>query len=270
MLSLNYLRHPFFLNSNNTAIHQAAAGDYYGLEEIIEYVSLVVPSLNGGYVWFSLATLDPTSVFYFPQNATIFAKQTTHKTTFDCYSFPTNKNPQGICHSPVVDGIAGGMFTFESCGTKVVQYISNFDEYTNEAAVRESNAWDTCWRAMAYCKGNNTIFGGSFFTCAGYMQQIPTVSCRQSVLRGNNTVCRGLHSFLAKFRPDIHCPHIAPGSQTCLDSHCDEIVCPRQLKPSDYRWSPVAPRSCNAATGLPKIALFQLLFLLSTLFLILY
>jgi hypothetical protein len=268
-VQLQALATPVFVNSSSTSIHQAAAGDYYGLEEIIEYVSLVVPSLNGGYVWFSPSVLDVSSVKYFPQNATIFAKQT-HKTTFDCYQFPNGKNPTGICHSPTVNGIAGGMFTFESCGTKVVQYISNFDDYTNEAAVRESNSWDTCWRAMAYCTGVNQIFGGSFEACAGYMAQIPTVSCKQSVLRGNNTVCRGLHSFLAKFRPDLHCPHVSAGSTVCIDDHCDEVICPNQLSRLDYRWSPIPPKSCNAATGLPKFAFFHLLLLLSSLILIMY
>lgn len=239
------LASPIFVNSDETSIHQAAAGDYYGVDDIIEYITLVIPSLNGGYVWFSPSVLDPTSVKYFPQNATVFAKQT-HNTTFDCYEYPNILNPDGLCNSPVVKGIAGGMFTFTNCGTQITQYISNFDAYTNEAAVRSSNNWDNCWRIMRHCTGNNTQYGGVWENCMRYMQLIPTTSCKNSVLRGNTTVCRGLHAFLTEYRPNIHCPHTGPDSKTCHDADCDEVVCPGDFPPGDYRSSVVPPISCTS------------------------
>jgi hypothetical protein len=268
--SVEFIAGPAFSTSPKVAIHQAAAGDYYGIVDILEYITLVIVSLNEGYVWLGPPMIDPASIKYFPQNATIFSTvgshyvrfltffQNLHYVAFGCSRLPvvdpvTGKlvDP-GDCDTPPVLGSSGGMFTFESCGTKIIQYISNFEDFTNKGAVQQSNPWDTCWRAMAYCQGPNTIFGGSFDACYNYMKQIPTVSCLKGVLKGHSSVCRGLHAFLARFRPEVHCPHITPESATCLDSHCDGgYACPETLPmgPADYRWGPVKSQKCVAKTS---------------------
>jgi hypothetical protein len=239
---------PLFYPSNTTSIHQAAAGDYYGVEDIIEYLTLVIPSLNQGYVWFSPSHIVEGSIRYFPDNATIFVQQT-HKTTFDCYKLPpADLSNTGECRSPLVDGISGGMFTFKSCSAQVVQYISNFDDYTNRGAVRAGSAWDTCWKAMAFCKGENEIFDGDFEKCVAFMNQIPVVACETAVLRGNSSTCRGLHSFLAEHRPDLHCQHIAADSKPCVDDHCGgDLVCQGDYPPGHWKWSAVVSDRCPPA-----------------------
>ena len=64
----------------------------------------------------------------------------------------------------------------------------------------------------ATCPGEYT----SLADCVDFMHSIPYGSWDRA--NSNTAVCRQLHTLLAPYRPDIHCPHAGKtGGMMCVD-----------------------------------------------------
>lgn len=63
------------------------------------------------------------------------------------------------------------------------------------------------------CTGANQVYP-SLAACASFLTPLPV----RRVEEGNIVACRQYHAPLARFRPDLHCPHVGPtGGGKCVD-----------------------------------------------------
>ena len=79
--------------------------------------------------------------------------------------------------------------------------------------------------------------------CMSFMESIPKVSCENEFLNGDNSVCRFKHSFMAQFRPDVHCPHMGRETYACSDVGCEELACGGT--PGDIEFTGILPTECS-------------------------
>eukprot|EP01126_Amoeba_proteus_P037918 TRINITY_DN3930_c0_g2_i13.p2 TRINITY_DN3930_c0_g2~~TRINITY_DN3930_c0_g2_i13.p2 ORF type:complete len:159 (-),score=21.73 TRINITY_DN3930_c0_g2_i13:91-567(-) len=118
--------------------------------------------------------------------------------------------------------------------------------------------WRACTTALTYCVGSNRVFS-TLEECISKYNSLPTVACKVGVFKGNSSLCRVLHSFLAIEDPKTHCPHLRFGSDNpvCQDVKCntqwDSLVCSNS-DVTDPRYtsvfSPNCPQSGGSSLGL--------------------
>ncbi|KAJ3075748.1 hypothetical protein HDU98_006986 [Podochytrium sp. JEL0797] len=80
-------------------------------------------------------------------------------------------------------------------------------------------AMNTCKFHSRYCTGSNQQFDTEK-ACVNYFTSLPVFSptCGYGhILGGNSRICRANHQYLTVFDPEVHCPHLSPGSMACRD-----------------------------------------------------
>jgi len=244
---------PLFLNDNNSRIINNAAGIFSSPKIVAEYTALTIPALNNGFAWFGPPTVHQETFQYFPNNATVITDNT-QLVAFVCTDLPI-VNPltgqvfsDGKCESPLIPAAQSTMITFVPCSPIMKQFIVAFDDLTEKMAVYGFSAFRTCWYHDRYCTGKNRQYN-SYTDCISFMNSVPHVSCNW-LLQGNSQQCRGLHAFLAKLDPDVHCSHIGPDSHPCSDETCladagGELLCD-DYDVTDIRYD--AQKSVNCTT----------------------
>ncbi|OSX72737.1 hypothetical protein BU14_0407s0001 [Porphyra umbilicalis] len=215
-----------------------AAGVYTGIEDLLEYVTLVVGSLNGGYVYF--AGGDVRSLAWTPSNASVsFAAAQTAR--YYCARPPTEADG-GACETDEIPALTAHHVSFKPCTALLRQYVLEYDATQVYLAARGARSAVTCARHDRWCTGANAQYG-SFEECMTFMDALPAFSCSTAIFQGDSAICRFKHSFMLRFRPEVHCPHIGRVSPPCTDCDCDDGVACR-TRPGDVHFSPVRPRSC--------------------------
>lgn len=215
-----------------------SAGTYTGIEEIIEYITLVVGSLNHGYVYFYNATTR--DFVYFPNNAS-YSFISPQKSKFNCQKAPSNSD-SGECETDELDSLSAHHISFKPCTALIKQYVIEYDNTQNYMALKGGSPVTVCARHNQFCKGENKQFK-NFIDCMKFMERIPSVSCESEVLNGNSVACRFKHSFMLRFRPSVHCSHVGRNSTPCTDESCGNLsAC--DGKPGDATYTPRLSRKC--------------------------
>lgn len=226
---------------SNISINVPAAGTYFGIEEIIEYVALVVGVANDGYSSFYDAKIS--NFEYFPNNAS-YAFTVNQKAKFYCRRAPSATD-DGDCQTGEIDVIALHHVSFKPCSTLFKQYVLAYDDYTTYLAAKGARLITICMRHDRHCNTPQTRQFQDVFACMKYYESIPFATCGKEVFNGNNALCRFKHSFMVKFRPNEHCPHIGRNSEPCTDADCDGDFRACTDKPGEVAYTPrLSPRCC--------------------------
>ena len=218
-----------------------AAGTYTGIEQVIEYISLVVGSLNNGFAYYYDSVISNLGE-YFPTNSS-YAFQVAQKSQFYCTVLPS-ANDSGICETGAIDSLALHHVTWKPCTALIKQYVIAYDDQQNYLATKGASPVTVCTRHERYCADdeNNKQFD-SFLDCMNFMESIPSVSCGAEIFNGDNMLCRFKHSFMAPFRPNVHCPHLGRETYACSDVGCEELACGGA--PGDIDFTGVLPTECS-------------------------
>jgi len=198
-----------------------AAGTYTGIEEVIEYISLVVGSLNNGFAYHYDSVIS--NLDYFPTNSS-YAFQVAQKSQFYCTVLPS-ANGSGNCETGELESLSLHHVTWKPCTALIKQYVIAYDDQLYYLATKGASPVTICSRHERYCADdeNNRQYD-SFLDCMKFMESIPSVSCGAEIFNGDNVLCRFKHSFMTQFRPDVHCPHIGRETYACSDVGCDFIT----------------------------------------------
>jgi len=109
-----------------------AAGVYTGIEDLLEYVTLVVGSLNGAYVYF--AGGDVRSLAWTPSNASVsFAAAQTAR--YYCARPPTEADG-GACETDEIPALTAHHVSFKPCTALLRQYVLEYDGTLGWAVAR--------------------------------------------------------------------------------------------------------------------------------------
>jgi len=220
------------------------AGKYAGIESIVEYIALVVGSLNHGFAYYYDATIS--KLLYFPTNSS-YAFEVNQKSQFYCTELPSASSA-GNCETGEIASLAYHHITFKPCTPLISQYVVAYDQLQNYLAVKGSSPEIVCARHERWCTGDNKQYD-DFFDCMEFMESIPSASCGEA-FNGDNAVCRFKHSFLIPFRPEIHCPHVSRETNKCSDDDCNgDFMC--DGKPGEIRYSENLHEKCDACRS-PK------------------
>lgn len=171
-----------------------AAGTYTGIENVLEYISLVVGSLNGGYVAF--AGGDVRGFAYTPANASVsFTLAQTAR--YYCSAVPT-ATAAGTCETPALPTLSAHHVSFKPCTALLRQYVIAYDETATFLAARGATAVATCARHARWCTGGNAQYE-SFGECMAFMDGLPAFSCAEAIFQGDSAVCRFKHRYVFPF-----------------------------------------------------------------------
>jgi len=219
------------------------AGTYVGIEKLTEYITLVVGSINGGYVYYYGAS---TSNFkYFPTNSS-YAFQVNQKVQHLCTVPPSPTDP-GVCDIGEMDSLALHHITWKPCTALISQYVIAYNDQMNYYAKIGMTLPSLCNRHQRYCTGENQQYV-DFIDCMSFMESIPTVSCKNAIFNGNNSICRFKHSFMAQFNPAVHCPHLGKVTDVCTDEDCGgDLTC--DGKPGETTYTAILPDACSKDCG---------------------
>jgi len=100
-----------------------AAGVYTGIEDLTEYVTLVVGALNGGYVYYAGA--DVRALRWTPSNASVsFALAQTSR--WYCARPPTEADG-GACETDATPALSAQHVSFKPCTALLRQYAIEYD-----------------------------------------------------------------------------------------------------------------------------------------------
>lgn len=222
---------------SNIKVSVPIAGTYTGIEQIIEYISLVVGVVNDGLVFFSDAAVS--NFKYFPTNSS-YAFDVDQKVSFYC----TDKD---TCQTPKYPSKSLQHISFKPCSTLIKQVVVTYDEFTSYLATKGVRAASVCGRHEKYCTTPATKQFKDFLECMQFMESIPSVTCGSEFFNGENLVCRWKHSFMMKFRPEVHCSHVGKDSPPCDDESCDGDFAACASKPGEPSYSArLNPRCCNS------------------------
>lgn len=202
------------------------------------YISLVVGSLNGGYVAF--AGGDVRGFAYTPANASVsFTLAQTAR--YYCSAVPT-ATAAGTCETPALPTLSAHHVSFKPCTALLRQYVIAYDETATFLAARGATAVATCARHARWCTGGNAQYE-SFGECMAFMDGLPAFSCAEAIFQGDSAVCRFKHSFMVRYRPEVHCAHLGRVSPPCTNCDCEAgLAC--RTRPGAPNWAPVPPPAC--------------------------
>lgn len=217
-----------------------AAGVYTGIEDVIEYISLVVGVVNDGYAYYYNSS--SSNLQYFAGNASL-SFDVAQKAKFYCSTLPSETDA-GECQTEELDSLSLHHVSFKPCTALIKQYVIAYDDVQNYMATKGARAATVCARHSKHCTGENRQFA-DFMGCMEFMESIPFVTCAAQVFNGDNMVCRFKHSFMVQFRPDTHCPHLGRTNTKCTDADCGgDFSCDAQAGALTY--SPkLAPQCCE-------------------------
>lgn len=168
-----------------------AAGIYTGMEDVLEYVSLVVGALNGGYAAFSGGDIRDLAAT--PANASVsFTLGQTVQ--YYCQRLP-NATTAGDCETPPLPALSAHHVSFKPCSALLRQYVVSYDDTATFLAARGATAVTTCARHARWCTGRNAQYG-SFGECVAAMDALPAYSCAKAIFQGDSTVCRFKHRYV--------------------------------------------------------------------------
>lgn len=230
-----------------------AAGVYTGIASVIEYIALVVGVANDGFAHYYNSV--PSNFQAFPNNSS-YSFQVAQKAKFYCNSPPSNDNA-GDCQSDEMDSLSLHHISFKPCTTLIKQYVVAYDHMQSYMATKGARAATVCSRHNQYCTGENSQFE-NFMECMHYMESIPFTTCGAIVFQGDSMLCRFKHSFMVRFRPEKHCPHIGRESLPCDDDDClgDFGAC--EADPGDLSYTPrLHPRCCKSSKKVGKARKFR-------------
>lgn len=220
-----------------------AAGTYVGIESVIEYIALVVGSLNYGFAFYYNSIISDLE--YFPTNSS-YAFQVAQKAQFYCSALPSpDGSDLGNCETGEIDSLALHHITWKPCSSRISQYVIDYDNLQDYLAIKGASPESVCSRHERWCTGENKQYE-SFFDCMEFMESIPSVSCGSEKFNGDNMVCRFKHSFMLQFRPEKHCSHVGKESYVCDDAACEgdfERAC--EATPGDMYYTDVLKPSCS-------------------------
>ena len=223
----------------NIKIIVPAAGTYTGIEAVIEYITLVVGSINGGFAYYYNSTISDFKNF--PTNSST-AFQVAQKAQFFCTVLPSASDP-GVCDTGEMDALALHHITWKPCTALISQYVIAYDEQQNYFATKGLTLTSVCNRHQRYCTGKNQQYA-DFIDCMSFMERIPSVSCTNAIFNGDNAICRFKHSLMVQFSPDVHCPHIGRETYACTDEDCGGVLtC--DGKPGDITYTAILPNECS-------------------------
>ena len=80
-----------------------------------------------------------------------------------------------------------------------------------------------CSNHLLFCRGELAEYT-DLDDCVTRMRAKPGV-CYDFSLRGDTVDCRQLHLLLARFKPTVHCPHMAEASEVCGVDDCPGGLC---------------------------------------------
>ena len=235
------------IQDENIKVIVPAAGTYVGIENVIEYIALVVGVANEGYAYYYDSNLS--NFQYFPNNSS-FAFQVDQKSKFFCQLKSAGADPADtICETDETDSLSLHHVSFKPCTALLKQYVVAYDDVQNYLATKGARAATVCARHNQYCLGENKQFY-DFMDCMEYMESIPFTTCGQEVFNGDNMLCRFKHSFMVRFRPEKHCAHIGPDSIPCTDEDCDGDFRACEATPGDLTYTPrLHERCCDKKYG---------------------
>lgn len=239
------MRRLWDVEDENIKVIVPKAGIYTGIEDVIEYITLVVGSINGGFAYYYNSVI--TDFEYFPTNSS-YAFQVAQKAQFDCTVLPSPTDP-GKCNTGEMDALAAHHITWKPCTALISQYVIGYDEQQNYLAMKGMTLTSICSKHERFCTGENQQFT-SFLDCMSFMESIPAVSCEDEVFNGDNAICRFKHSIMIPFRPDIHCPHIGRETYACTDEACGgKLACGG--KPGELLYTGgILPNGCSKECSL--------------------
>jgi len=231
------------VEDENIKIIIPQAGTYVGIEAVIEYITLVVGSINGGFAYYYGAA---TSNFeYFPTNSS-YAFQVDQKSQFFCTVLPSATDP-GVCETGEMDSLALHHITWKPCTALISQYVIAYDDQQNYFATKGMTLPSICNRHQRYCTGENQQYV-DFIDCMSFMERIPSVSCENAIFNGDNAICRFKHSLMVQFNPAVHCPHLGKVTYACTDEDCGgDLTC--DGKPGDITYTSILPDACSKDCG---------------------
>jgi len=235
----------YLSSSPNVMLANPLAGEYRGLELALEYLTVLTPALNRGYIVLGPGTVNQATLRYYPSNSTMAFTSDISFVGFKCRAMPSQADPDGDCEL-TFPGRSHVSITFDSCQPTILTYLVNYDDFSSNVAIQGGGAFDTCLTAMNYCTGSNQVYT-SIENCLAFLDSVPYVSC-EGLFEGNSKACRFLHSLIAKHSPSMHCPHLGPNSVPCSDDTCLKLG--QSLLCDDYprgnvRHSLLKPSSCE-------------------------
>jgi len=198
-------------------------GNFVGVDDIAEYVSISIPSVNHG-MW--LPNMNAGSYIEVVPNSagsTITLindiagsmggiDYTSDKKMITKYEYRECSTKFHKMYLVPNDGFAHVVELFYQMATKFKRY----------------GAEDICRYHEKYCLGPNRQFSGGYDECMAFMLSLPpfTETCTdQRPLGGNSLGCRFKHHFMIPQNPDFHCVHIgynggpdANGNTKCADT----------------------------------------------------
>ena len=132
---------------------------------------------------------------------------------------------------PTGSSIERSVLTFESCGSRIASIHTDLpagmqqtpDENFAENSNLVGNVLLTCSSHMLFCRGELAEYS-DLDDCVARMRAKPGV-CYNFVRKGDTVDCRLLHLLLARFKPTVHCPHMAETSEVCGFDDCPGGLC---------------------------------------------
>ncbi len=236
------MRELWYKNDSNIRVIVPAAGTYIGIEDIVEYIALVVGVANDGFAHYYNARVSGFK--YYPNNSS-YSFKVDQKVKFYCRRAPTTTDP-GDCQTGEIDSIALHHVSFEPCTPLLKQYVIGYDDYQNYLATKGARLITICMRHEQHCTTPQTRQFRDIFDCMKYYETIPFTTCGAEVFNGDNALCRFKHSFMVKFRPEKHCAHIGRNSKPCTDADCDGDFRSCTSKPGEITYTPrLSTRCCR-------------------------
>jgi len=185
-------------------------GCYVGVKEILDYMSLIDPSIAEIIRYYSM---NPVFVVADVVNRTVGAMV---EQTF--YSYATAQNYTALGYN---------FFKFD-CNNKVTLMISTSDSliYTQARVppISDHNYTRICGGSSTLsgiqgaCTGSNQVYA-SVDECVAYLKTVPVENPQAPFGFGNSVGCRDWHLGLARADPLVHCPHVSrTGGNRCCDT----------------------------------------------------
>eukprot|EP01006_Ploeotia_vitrea_P066731 TRINITY_DN95582_c0_g1_i1.p1 TRINITY_DN95582_c0_g1~~TRINITY_DN95582_c0_g1_i1.p1 ORF type:complete len:646 (+),score=76.30 TRINITY_DN95582_c0_g1_i1:20-1957(+) len=116
-------------------------------------------------------------------------------------------------------------FNFNGCETKITDFTVAFSSACVRAGATGMPSPATlCDRIQTYCTGANGT-ERQFATreeCVLFYQKRNVQGCNDplGMYKGDSQSCRFLHTMVLDKRPEVHCPHVGPGSTYCRADSC--------------------------------------------------
>eukprot|EP01004_Peranema_trichophorum_P006078 NODE_4915_length_1095_cov_39.557613_g4367_i0.p1 GENE.NODE_4915_length_1095_cov_39.557613_g4367_i0~~NODE_4915_length_1095_cov_39.557613_g4367_i0.p1 ORF type:complete len:268 (+),score=33.98 NODE_4915_length_1095_cov_39.557613_g4367_i0:60-863(+) len=194
------------LLTDNTTLVATKLGTYHGVRDVAEYLTLQNYYMNQGFLTNAGATLITLNVVGPDQINTLINQTLRYRNLLE-RTYTMNSN-----------------YIFEQCGVRIqnFEYIIP-DQLVIDATNAVGSILELCSSIQSSCNGSNVQYP-NIDACMNFMSGLPKSACVEARLQGNSSSCRFIHTYLARYDPDLHCPHTGVSSAgKCVNTDCSQV-----------------------------------------------